>query len=380
VRRLDALTGLRPFASFAVFFFHFGRPLLKGAPAWLQALFGSGFVGVSFFYVLSGFVLTLGARDRLSDGSFDHRRFLIRRIARVLPSAFLALALMLPLAIYAPWGRATGAFPSSGAPPWLTGLLHLTFLQAWIPSLALSWNLPAWSVSVELAFYFVFPAIARALLAAPTRVRWGWLAGAWAASLALSIAYAVALPDHRAVGPDSAAPFLDALKFWPPARLPEFVFGVALGTLYRPSWRVPRALGPVAVAAIAVALASARVPYPVLHNALLLPAFGALVVAVAAARGTVRSVLSSPPLVQLGRSGYAIYILQMPLMYLVLLATHAGAVDWHGAGLFVRFTVVVVVTALVVQRFVERPLQPRLEAWLRRPGRSPSTRTPRMAT
>jgi peptidoglycan/LPS O-acetylase OafA/YrhL len=257
--------------------------------------------------------------------------------------------------------------------------LHASFLQAWIPSLALTWNLPAWSVSVELAFYFVFPAIARALLRGSPRARIAALIGAWAASLAISVGYTLLQPDHRAVGPDTAAPFLDALKFWPPARLPEFVFGVALGTLYRSSWRVPRALGPLAVATLAVALAAHRVPYPVLHNSLLLPAFGAILVAVAAARGPLRRALSCAPLVQLGRSGYAIYILQMPLMYLVLLATHAGAVEWHGAGFMVRFTILVVATAVLVQRFVERPLQPRLEAWLRRRARPRRSGTREMA-
>lgn len=372
MRRLDALTGIRPFASFAVFFFHFGRPLLDGAPAWLRALGGSGFVGVSFFYVLSGFVLTIGHRQQLLDGRLVARRFFVRRLARVLPTALLALALLAPLAIWAPWGRATGAFPPSGAPPWLTALLHVTFLQAWFPSLALTWNLPAWSVSVELAFYLVFPSLARALVRGGARAQWATMAAAWATSLALSIAYALWQPDG-AVGPDTQARWLDALKFWPPARLPEFVFGVALGARFSSvaaaspaAWRAPWWLAPAALTAMAATLASGRVPYAVLHNALLVPAFGALLVAAAGARGPVGAALASGPLLRVGKAGYAIYILQMPLMYVVMLATHAGFIAWSSVGFFVRFLPLVVVTALVVQRFVERPLQPRLEAWLLR--------------
>ncbi|HEX4457182.1 MAG TPA: hypothetical protein VIA18_04390, partial [Polyangia bacterium] len=80
--RIDALTGLRPFASLYVFFFHFGRPLLTTAPGWLRALGGSGFVGVSFFYVLSGFVLALSYGPRILDGAaFNWRRFFARRLS-----------------------------------------------------------------------------------------------------------------------------------------------------------------------------------------------------------------------------------------------------------------------------------------------------------
>jgi peptidoglycan/LPS O-acetylase OafA/YrhL len=127
---------------------------------------------------------------------------------------------------------------------------------------------------------------------------------------------------------------------------------------------VPRWLGPAAIGFIFVVTASQRVPYPVLHNAALLPAFGALLVAVAAARGGVARALSQRALVHLGRSGYAIYILQMPLMYLVMLATNAGFIHWEGATFFACFASLVLVAALAARRWVETPLQVRLERLL----------------
>jgi peptidoglycan/LPS O-acetylase OafA/YrhL len=364
--RSDALTGIRPFASFAVFFFHFGRPLVAAAPRPLRDLAGSGFVAVSFFYVLSGFVLTLAYRDQARDGRFASRRFFARRLARVWPAALFALLMLLPLFVHRPWGRATGAFPDGGPSPLVTGLLHLTLLQAWLPSLALSWNLPAWSVSVELAFYVVFPWLLRALLVRSSRARLTLLVLAWLSSLALPLAYVIVQPDGVVAGPDTAAPWLDALKFWPPARLPELVFGVALASLYSPSWRVPRATGLLALVAIALACASGRVPYPLLHNGALLPAFGALLVAVAHARGATARLLSQRWLVALGRCGYAIYIVQMPLMHWVLTATRYGLIDWRGGTFFACFGALVLATAIGVHQLVERPLQPRLERLLSR--------------
>ena len=55
--RLAALTGLRFVAALGVLLLHQGRPLLAGAPAWAEAIRAGGYVWVSLFYVLSGFVL-----------------------------------------------------------------------------------------------------------------------------------------------------------------------------------------------------------------------------------------------------------------------------------------------------------------------------------
>ena len=201
------------------------------------------------------------------------------------------------------------------------GLLQLMMVQAWWPPLALTWNLPAWSISVELAFYLVFPSLVRALLRLQTwRARLVALAAIWALALALAGGYSLIGPDG-AVGPDSDAFFLDFLKFFPPARLPEFAFGVTLGLAFDRDCAAPRWLGPLALAVVVALLgASERLPFALVHNALGLPCFGALVWSVAGARGVVGALFASRPLFGLGRACYAIYILQMPLMYAVLAA------------------------------------------------------------
>lgn len=342
-RRIDALTGLRPFASFYVFFFHFGRPLVAHAPEPLRALAGSGFVGVSFFYVLSGFVLALGERRRVADGTFDHRRFLVRRLSRVAPAYFAAWLLLIAPLLFGAASSVRASVPG--------GLLQLCMLQAWWPPLALTWNLPAWSISVELAFYLVFPALVRALLGLRTwRARALALAAIWAAALALAGGYSLVAPDG-AVGPDSDAFFVDFLKFFPPARLPEFAFGVTLGLAFDRDRATPRWLGPLALAATAALLAgSERLPFALVHNALLLPCFGALVWSVAGARGAVGELFASRPLVGLGRACYAVYILQMPLMYAVLAAHVALA----GAQFVVVFTLLCYGVGIVFHLSVER--------------------------
>lgn len=84
VVRLDSLTGMRWWAAFFVFAYHMGNL----APFKGQSLMNFGYTGVSFFFVLSGFVLTWSARPRVGA-----RQFWWRRVARIWPSHMVALAL-----------------------------------------------------------------------------------------------------------------------------------------------------------------------------------------------------------------------------------------------------------------------------------------------
>ena len=53
--RLDQLTGLRYFAALLVFVSHLNW---DNSSDLIKTIFGSGYIGVSFFFVLSGFVLS----------------------------------------------------------------------------------------------------------------------------------------------------------------------------------------------------------------------------------------------------------------------------------------------------------------------------------
>jgi peptidoglycan/LPS O-acetylase OafA/YrhL len=339
-----------------VFGFHFCRPLTSDGPLWLRDWVGSGFVAVSFFFVLSGFILAVSHRERLRDGTLDPRRFLTRRVSRMLPSYLLALALLLPLALVPSWGAATGAFRDPSPLRVLAaGLGHLTMLHAWWPPTALSWNLPGWSVSVELGCYFAFLLLASRMARLETRRLWRLALALWLLGLAATLAYSRFAPEAASANADASLPLLDVIKLWPPARFPEFFFGVALGLAWRAESRPPRWLAPAAMLAIALVLThSHTVPYAVLHNALLLPAFGALLWSLASARGAIAKLLGSRPFVSVGRATYALYILQMPLMYWLLLASQAAGVALPGTRFLAAFVPLVLATTALVHLTVER--------------------------
>src|SRR5438105_5116432 len=87
--RLPALTSLRFFAAFHVFIFHVQAIVAVFGPAWYQRLASIGYVGVSFFFVLSGFILVYTYEGK----PIMARDFWRARFARVYPAYAFALLL-----------------------------------------------------------------------------------------------------------------------------------------------------------------------------------------------------------------------------------------------------------------------------------------------
>lgn len=139
--KIDALTGLRWFAALGVYFYHFGLP--PQTPHWLANLKYNGGLGVPFFFVLSGYVLSL----RYKSGVESYRRYFRSRSARIGPLYLVALLMMV---IY----KSIPNFPKFD----LQFFTHLFALQAWRDSdSGLSYNSPGWTISVEMFFYLIFP-------------------------------------------------------------------------------------------------------------------------------------------------------------------------------------------------------------------------------
>jgi len=366
--RSDALTGARALAGLYILLMHFGGPLLTGAPRWTQTLRETGYVATSFFLMLSGFVLTVAYGKKLADGRIDRRGFLIQRVARLYPVFALALLLILPFAIVPGWGTATASFGEARL-RWivLTGLLHATMTHVWIPRFVLSWNVPDWCVSVEMWFYAVYPVVVVWALGRGRRALWALAAAAWATAMAISIAYTVARPDGFAADADSIGFYIALYKFSPLVRLPEFLFGVALGGIYVRSpaeargrrWATPLLVGTVAVGLV-VLLNGDRIPYTLLHNGALLPLYGALVWSLLVGRGPIHRALEARPLVAVGNASYPLYLLQVPVMMWLFLVTGRAP---NAAGF--AFMAIALPGIVALSWAVQRWFQPRAQEWMR---------------
>lgn len=358
--RLDRLTSLRFVAALVVFGFH-GLVFFEGDTLRvLDVLFGQGRSGVTFFFVLSGFLLAWSSRPADRAVPFYRRRF-----ARIYP-AYLA-SLLFAAALWAVLDPA-----SLGRGP-LTPFL----LQAWAPTSDsyFAVNVPAWSLSVEAFFYLAFPFLIRGLRRLTTR------------GLALLLVPMVAVPVALAalVSRDAGATGLDAdtVSIWlayyfPPSRLPEFVVGMILGVLARRD-ALPAVDWHAAVALAAAVYLSVGV-WPSAYGvaALVVLPFGLLIVAAAQ-----RDVAGTPGLlrarlpVQLGEASYCFYLLHH--VFVIRLA-QPGFRDLglDGAPAFALALVLALVGASLLHRLVELPGD-RLLRGARRRGPATGTPTPTAA-
>ncbi|NEY35257.1 acyltransferase family protein, partial [Streptomyces sp. PRKS01-65] len=310
-RRLPSLTGLRFIAAFLVFLYHAAAEKVFSDPEtteeYAELVGKAGFVGVSFFFVLSGFVLTWSARPGDTLG-----RFWRRRLVKIYPNHLVTLLAALLLINWAgpllPGGEKT------------SGLLpNLLLIHTWFPDpyTFISLNGVSWSLSCEVLFYLSFPLWAALIRRVrPERLWWG--AGAAALAVILAPAVATALPEHPLL-PWQPLP---EYQYWfvylfPPVRMLEFVLGIFLARIVQEGrWiglRVPVA------AALFVAGYALALQVPVLYGyaaatvvpvALLIPA-----AATADIDGT-RSLLRGRTLVWLGEVSFAFYLVhRLVLMY-----------------------------------------------------------------
>lgn len=113
--------------------------------------FKEGFVGVSFFFVLSGFIIAYNYQKRLSEKKTTKRSFWVARIARIYPLHWLTLFIAIVSGSYA---------LEAGAGDWLRHFFaSLTLTNAYIPrdDYFFSFNSPSWSLCCEQLFYICFP-------------------------------------------------------------------------------------------------------------------------------------------------------------------------------------------------------------------------------
>lgn len=307
---LHSLTGLRFVAALLVFGFHitlFDSPVPPNDPVnpfsdtslattaeWVLAK--AGYVGVSFFFVLSGFVLTWSSTPGERAGPF-----LRRRLLKIFPNHLVMFLLAMVL------------FAGATTPvhAWLPNLflLHSFSPQA---DTYVSVNPPAWTLCSELLFYLLFPLLIRPIRRLAPRHLWWGVAVMIAAMVLVQVVNQFLIPAT----PVSPIVPVSNLQFWfgyifPPTRLFEFVVGMLLARIVMAGmWpRIGRATAcALMVVGYVVAL---NVPFfygfTVATIVSVCAVIGAYAVADASGR---RSVMAGPVARRLGEMSFGFYICQ----------------------------------------------------------------------
>lgn len=169
--RLKGLDSLRAIAALMVFVDHIESfKGMEGRPALLTGPHGEflGSLGVTIFFVLSGFLITwLLLEEREATGRVHVKAFFVRRILRIWPLYFLMVFFAFWVAPHLRWMH----IPGYGS--WERWLPNLLFYLGMMPNVAIvlyPWipnALVLWSVGVEEQFYAVWPFLWRGKLPAP---------------------------------------------------------------------------------------------------------------------------------------------------------------------------------------------------------------------
>lgn len=320
---LPSLTGLRAVAVLFVFAGHaialgaFSDPKAASAFNTLTGDGRIGFLAVSFFFVLSGFVLTWSAKPGQSAGGFWRRR-----LVRIGPCHLLIAVIAL------------GMFVAAGETiKWRPALADLFLVQNWWPNQNLimyQLNGATWSLSVEMLCYAMFPLLLRLITRLSTRALWSWAIGLGLVAVLIPlVSYPLlsGFPPSKFY-PAGSWPQLWALYFFPPVRSIEFVLGMFLARIVASGkWPNIRIL-PAVLVNIAAFLLLYFLP-TAFGIAAFYPIPSALLIGAVATRDLSGrpSVLSGRFMVWLGELSFAFYILHLTVMF----AVHAAfSGQWVG--------------------------------------------------
>ena len=317
--QIPALTGFRAIAAALVFFYHWFFSYVTELPLPIRAPFEIGYVGVPMFFALSGFLITARYCDDFARRRITFGAYLAKRFTRIYPLYFAVLTLLV-IALQRPEGM---------IPKDLRGYAATyTLTQALFPSLLLIGTTVGWTLTIEEMFYFIAPGLMR-WLDQPS-----WWAGVLPRALALS---AVALAAGWGLSSLNGGPLLQDTLVGAPAtyllhyslfgHLPDFLAGMVSGLIYLrrdtlpnlTRWASPLIWLSVAGAyacMVATVLTNGPLGSP-LNRTL---TFGVALFSSSALlgmacdsrqRNLVTRALSWKPIVYLGTTSYALYLIQL---------------------------------------------------------------------
>ncbi|UDY36461.1 acyltransferase family protein [Dermatobacter hominis] len=345
-----ALDGLRAVAVAAVLVYHARFEWIPG-----------GFLGVSAFFTLSGFLITsLLLREHAGSGGVDLRRFWRRRFRRLLPASWTTIALVLAMGAIGLWTTDQLRDLRSDVPFSLAEIVNWHFIAA-DRSYGAQFVAPSplehfWSLSVEQQFYVLLPLLLLGGLALGRRRAERSLAPLVGVLAVVGLASAVANGVF-------ARSSIDRAYFGTDTRMVEMVVGALLacamlhGIRLRPGplRRIWPALSVVAVVVTLwlwhVATVESTWMYP--WGFLLTAAATATIIVGALQPGVLGSVMSWRPLVWIGGISYGIYLLHWPV-FLWLTPARTGWAPWP---LFALRVAVTITAAFVMHRVVEQPIR-----------------------
>ncbi len=361
---IKSLTGLRFYAAVLVFISHlylFGYFMGIESGSTYNFMDQMGWLGVSLFFVLSGFVLYINYPA--TTDTLDVKRFYLARFARIYPVFLITALIALPLELL--------SSKASGVPLPLSFLSQVSLTHCLFEATCGRFNSPGWSISVEAFFYLAFPLLW--LLFRNRRIL--------RPLLLLGVVFLIMI--------GATSLFKDnfyVLSTFPPTRIAEFLTGMVMGHLYLNSQSFVEKLSPVSQSAWFKPVISALLltlfglmllqpvlltPHPELHRLFnyyyLFPAAGIIFSLALLERCNVTWGFLNHPLAQkAGEISYSFYLLHHLIMRIALhgfrvagnvLHLPANWVNAFGPAVVFLLFAISLASAYVMYSYLEVPMR-----------------------
>jgi len=336
-----ALDGLRALAVAMVLAFHLELPAADG-----------GYLGVSVFFTLSGFLITrLLLSEYDGSGTIALRRFYRRRIRRLLPASFLVVGLVVVLAafeVYSASSRIRGSTVAALTSTFnwyelLGGRDYADLFRAPNPLAHF------WSLAIEEQFYWLWPLVLLAVLPRVPAGRRVLLIGS------MALVASISAPLTAALWSSAAAYFTT----W--TRSAEILIGALLAAWTAraavPEWIGRLAWPSIATVLVIGALTPAGRGWAYDGGLPLFAVLSALLIATLQAPATrtlgAAPVLALGPVVWIGQVSYGIYLFHWPVI-VWLTEDRTGLGRWWLVVLQIAVTMGLTVASY---RLLERPVR-----------------------
>lgn len=339
---IDVLTSLRAVFAFLVFMSHWGMI----DDNFDSHVFFEGYVGVSFFFVLSGFIIAYNYEDRFLQG-LKKKNFYIARFARIYPLHILttllsAVLFVFPVVIdnlsFLGIANAMGKF-----------VLNLCLLQAYIPESVVyfSYNSPSWSLCCEQLFYLLCPFVF-------VKFRKTFSLGVIILLVIVLMSFGMWItPENR---------YNDFWYVNPVLRFPEFLLGVLVYRIYkirRPNWPVViYSLIEILCIALFIGFYIMAEYVPLVYRCsvyYMLP-IALLILVFSWSGGAVSKIFSNKIFIWLGETSYGFYLYHFILVSLVIRIFNMFELDCEPwLGVLIIFVLTLFVSGISYSRF-EKPV------------------------
>lgn len=357
--KLPTLTMVRFIAAIGVVWFHYGRYVVNNSPIWLKNITASGYIGVTFFFILSGFILVYVYNGSDLKNRTDQRNFYIRRVARIYPVYVLAWCMFGIWYVLDTVQTNTNLVYSI---KWagLFGSISLVLVQCWVPSAASQWNWPGWSLSCEAFFYLCFPWLFITIAKIHIRLLFPFLCSLMIISAILTIVLSSAQNQPLLAGTPLATKWGEFIGQLPPLQIITFLMGVILGQMYVSGIRLKIPILWILAASCAIIATIIIAPktsiFGVQRDMLFASEFCLLIYALACMRTNPQGLVATAA-IMLGNASYTMYIMQTPVWKLYWITRDQSAI--HNICLLdvLIFIALLIGVSIIIYLFFERPAE-----------------------